>query len=178
MPSRKTPPVRSCVAVIIVLVLCSWTVQAADLLIAPGFTNNGEATLNISARTPFKNRLYEGKSGHLSGYWTAGATWWEAARHGRDRYSISASPVFVWNFNAQGWQPFVEAGIGAAWFSSNLVSNRNLGSRLHFEDRFGVGMHLGARNTLVLRVIHYSNASLKKPNQGVNSWSLVWSHRF
>src|SRR5690625_5136422 len=75
VPTRRTPPVRSCVAVLIVLVLCSWPVEAADLPLAAGAANDGEAALNGRGRAPGDNRRDDGKAGQRGGYCTAGTTW-------------------------------------------------------------------------------------------------------
>jgi len=152
--------------------------QATELMLAPGITSQGETTVNVSLAFDWDKRWFESDSGHLSGYWNLAYTWWEAGRFGSNEQSVSFSPVFVYRFNSPGWRPFIEAGIGAAYFSDDQVSDRILGSQAHFEDRFSVGMQMSERDALRLRVIHYSNAGLEDPNQGINSWSLVYSRRF
>lgn len=151
---------------------------AAELMLAPGITSHGEATANVSLAFDWDRRWFESETGYLTGYWNIAYTWWEAGRFGSDEHSFSVSPVFVYRFNAEGWRPFVEAGIGAAYFSDTRVGDRRLGSRAHFEDRFAVGLQISERDALRLRVIHYSNAGLKDPNDGINSWALVYSRRF
>jgi len=152
--------------------------DAAELLLAPGITSEGETTASVAVGFDWQRRWFESETGHLGGYWSLAGTWWEAGRFGSDEYSVSISPVFVYRFRADGLRPFVEAGIGAAYFSDDHVGDRRLGSRAHFEDRFAVGVQLGERDALRLRVIHYSNAGFEAPNQGINSWSLVYARRF
>lgn len=162
----------------ILLIQPSERLEAAELMLAPGVTTRGETTANISLAFDWDKRWFESETGHLGGYWSMAYTWWEAGRYGSDEHSLSASPVFVYRFNAEDWQPFVEFGIGAAYFSNDRVGDRNLGSRAHFEDRFGVGVQMNERDALRLRIIHYSNAGFEEPNQGINSWSVVYSRRF
>lgn len=152
--------------------------HAAEVMLAPGITSQGETTANASLAFDWDRRWFESEAGHLGGYWNVAYTWWEAGRFGSDEQSVSISPVFVYRFNAEGWQPFVEAGVGAAYFSDDLVGDRRMGSRAQFEDRLALGVRLGERDTLRLRVTHYSNAGLEDPNQGINSWSLVYGRRF
>ncbi|WP_220338398.1 acyloxyacyl hydrolase [Wenzhouxiangella sediminis] len=152
--------------------------DATELMLAPGVTSGGETTANVSLAFDWNKRWFESETGHLSGYWNVAYTWWEAGRFGSDEHSISVSPVLVYRFNAEGWEPFVELGVGAAYFSDDRVGDQRLGSRAHFEDRFAVGVQMNERDALRLRIIHYSNASLKEPNEGINSWSLVYSRRF
>lgn len=152
--------------------------SATELLLAPGVTSQGGATANISLAFDWDKHWFESERGYLDGYWNAAYTWWEAGRFDSDEHSVSVSPVLVYRFNADGWRPFVEAGIGAAYFSDELVGDHRLGSQLHFEDRLAVGVQISEREVLRLRVIHYSNAGLATPNDGINSWSLVYSRRF
>ena len=168
----------SCIALILALLVPGQRTAAAELLLAPGVTTEGQFTANLSLAFDWNRRWFESDTGHLGGYWNVAYTWWEAGRFGHDEHSLSLSPVFVYRFHAEGWQPFVEAGIGAAYFSANRVGDRRLGSRTHFEDRFAVGLQMNERAALRLRVIHYSNAGLKEPNDGINSWSLVYAQRF
>jgi len=158
--------------------MLSGSSRAAELMVAPGTTSQSETTANVSLAFDWNKRWFESETGHLGGYWNVAYTWWEAGRLGDDEHSLSVSPVFVYRFNTDGWRPFVEAGVGAAYFSDDLVGDRDLGSRAHFEDRFAVGVQLSERDALRLRVIHYSNAGLEDPNQGINSWSLVYSRKF
>lgn len=149
-----------------------------DLLVAPGVTSQGGITANIGLSFDWDRRWFESESGHLSGYWNLGYTWWERGKLADSEHSVSFSPVFVYQFRSESWRPFVEFGIGAAAFSASRVGDRHLGSKLHFEDRLGVGIRPGDGHALTLRAIHYSNASVKEPNDGIESWSLVYTRRF
>lgn len=152
--------------------------RAAELMLGPGLTSEAETTANASLAFDWNRRWLESETGYLGGYWNVAYTWWEAGRFGSDEHSVSVSPVLIYRFNTDGWQPFVEGGIGAAYFSADRVGDRRLGSRAQFEDRFAVGVQLSERDALRLRVIHYSNAGLEDPNQGINSWSVIYSRRF
>ena len=148
------------------------------VLLGPGVTGEGGVTASIGLGLDWNRRWFESNTGYLGGYWHAGYTWWEGGQKGDAAHTVSFSPVFVYAFHAENWRPFIEFGIGAAWFSGQRVGDRNLGSAAHFEDRFGAGLYLGERDLLMLRVIHYSNAGLSRPNPGIESWSLVWARSF
>lgn len=171
-------PARFVLRSLLFIFMFSGSAHAAELMLAPGLTSQGDTTANASLAFDWNKRWFESERGHLSAYWNVAYTWWEAGRFESDEHSVSVSPVFVYRFNADGWQPFVEAGVGAAYFSDDLVGDRRLGSQALFEDRFAVGVQMSERDALRLRVIHYSNAGLEDPNQGINSWSLVYSRRF
>lgn len=158
--------------------LIASSASATTLTVAPGVTDQGGWTANIGLGFDWDKRWFESERGYLSGYWQAGYTAWEGGRVGNTAHSVSAAPVFVYTFTGGERRPFIEFGIGAAAFSRSRVGDRRLGSRLHFEDRLGAGIAFGNGRRLGLRVIHYSNAGLKDPNQGINSWSVVYSHSF
>jgi len=176
--TRTSRPAKRFSCALLLFSSLASTAHAGQLMVAPGVTSQGHSTANVSLAFDWNKRWFESATGHLTGYWSVAYTWWEAGQTGRDEQSVSFSPVFVYRFNADGWQPFVEAGIGAAYFTDKLVGGKELGSRAHFEDRFAVGLQLGERDALRLRIAHYSNAGFSDPNQGINSWSLVYSRRF
>lgn len=84
------------------------------------------------------------------------------------RYSSTSSPA------TRSSKPFIEAGIGVAAFSGTRVGDQNLGSSLNFEDRIGAGLKFANGQSVGVRAIHYSNAGLKQPNDGIESYSLFY----
>lgn len=161
-----------------VVLATSATVHAGgSVTIAPGVTGEGGYALNLSLSRDWQRRWLESDSGYLGGYWNFGWTGWND-RTSRDVHTLSVSPVFVYRFTGPGWQPFIEFGVGVAFFSGRMIDGHDLGSRTHFEDRLGFGLELDGRQRLAVRVIHYSNGGLKKPNEGINAWSLVYSRDF
>jgi lipid A 3-O-deacylase len=65
---------------------------------------------------------------------------------------------------------YVDIGIGAAQFSQQEIATRELGSKLLFEDRAGIGILLGRQQQIEVgyRFLHYSNAYLAQKNQSIN----------
>lgn len=74
-----------------------------------------------------------------------------------------------------GITPVFAASIGAVLISSDHMGHRDLGSRLHFQDQLGLGARFGKKDQfeLSVRYLHYSNAGLCPPNQGVDLKPLV-----
>jgi len=66
--------------------------------------------------------------------------------------------------------PYCELGVGLSWLSETEIEGRILSLHFQFEDKFGMGMRFGQKQQydLAMRVYHYSNASIKRPNSGVN----------
>lgn len=85
----------------------------------------------------------------------------------------------MYEFNtSRRFTPYVEFGIGAALFSKTRVGDHKLGSSFNFENRIGVGLKLPGDQRLGIRAMHYSNAGIKEPNVGIESYSLFYSKVF
>ena len=157
-------------------VILAFSVQqaaAVELTAAVGRTEKSTSTLRIGLQKSFQSRWLQSDVGALTGYWDGGYTYWEGDKKSNN-HSLSVSPVFVYEFNGERVKPYVEAGIGVAAFRHTRIENRNLSTSLQFEDRLGVGLRL-RNQTLGLRAVHYSNAGLKKPNDGIEMYSMHYS---
>lgn len=157
-------------------VILAFSVQqaaAVELTAAVGRTEKSTSTVRIGLQKNFQSRWFQSDVGALTGYWDGGYTYWEGDKESNN-HSLSVSPVFVYEFNGERVKPYVEAGIGVAAFRHTRIENRNLSTSLQFEDRLGVGLRL-RNQTLGLRAVHYSNAGLKKPNDGIEMYSLHYS---
>jgi len=149
---------------------------AVDLSVEVGRTNKSSNLFRLSTQTDLRLRWLESATGHLGGYWDATYSYWQG-RKNTSRHSLSTSPVLVYEFNGERFNPYIEGGIGVALFSSTRVEGQRLGSAFQFEDRLGAGVRFAGQE-LGVRVWHYSNGSLKSPNDGINAYSLHYRFRF
>ena len=150
--------------------------QAMDLSVAIGQTGDSTMTYRLGAQFDFKRSWFASDVGRLTGYWDAGYTYWEgditASNH-----SVSLSPVFVYEFAGERFKPYIEAGIGVAAFSSTELEDNDLATSFQFEDRLGVGVRFAGQE-IGIRALHYSNAGIKQPNQGVENYTLHYRMSF
>lgn len=151
--------------------------QAAEVSAALGATSQGDLTYRIGLTSDWNKKWFQSSTGHLSGYWDAAYTYWEGG-DSSGAHSLSFSPVFVYEFSGFTYTPYIEAGIGVAAFSKTEVGDQHLGSSFNFEDRIGLGLKLPGEQKIGLRALHYSNAGLKQPNDGIESYSLFYSKAF
>lgn len=154
----------------VLLALLAQQAVAIDFTAALGRTEESTSTLRIGLQKEFQSRWWQTDVGALTGYWDAGYTFWKGDK-GSDNHSISASPVLVYEFNGDVFKPYLEAGIGVSFFKDSRIEDRRLGSSFQFEDRLGFGVRF-YNQAIGLRTIHYSNGGLKKPNNGIESYSL------
>ena len=115
-------------------------------------------------------------TGWLSVYYEASFNDW---KKGDDEvYGAAFSPVFVYYFGdrANAIQPYIEGGIGAAGISETQIAGRNFSTGFQFEDRLGAGVRM-KRVDLNVRYMHYSNCSIKEPNDGIDMILFTASYR-
>jgi lipid A 3-O-deacylase len=169
---------RKLVACTLLPVLALSAANAWELEASVGTTDESQTVLRFGFHQEWDARFLESSLGYFSGYWSLGLTHWEKGMYGKDVASISFSPVLTYNFYTNnGLEPFIELGIGIAAFSKTKVGDQNLGSAFNFEDRIGFGARFGD-HTLGARAIHYSNAGLKRPNDGIENYSIYYSYKF
>lgn len=140
-----------------------------------GQTSGSEMVYRLGMQFDFGRSIWQSDSGNVSleGYWDAGVTRWQS----ESATSVSITPVFQLRFGqGAGAIPFVEAGIGAAWFSRTDLeeADRDLGSAFQFEDLIGAGLRFDTGSQVGIRAYHYSNAGIKEPNQGINKVALYY----
>ncbi len=73
---------------------------------------------------------------------------------------------------------YLEAGIGPSVFSSVKFAGKRMGTAFQFADQVGVGVRITDNQRLSLRYSHYSNASIKKPNPGLDLLQLSYTFNF
>ncbi|MEL0570736.1 acyloxyacyl hydrolase [Citrobacter werkmanii] len=158
--------------------LAAGPVAAAEVSGALGVTGQGDMTFRASLAQAWDKSWWQSETGQLSGYWDAAYTYWEGGDDYSGAHSLSFSPVFTYEFSGWRYTPYVEAGIGVAFFSKTDVGEQQLGSSFNFEDRLGVGLKLPGERKVGLRAMHYSNAGIKQPNDGIESYSLFYNKAF
>lgn len=150
--------------------------SAADVSFSVGQTGESTMVYRIGTQFDFGTSWWETSVGRLTGYWDAGYTYWDGDETASN-HSVSFAPVFVYEFAGETVKPFIEAGIGVALFADTDLEDNDLGSSFQFEDRIGAGLRFNGQ-AVGVRAIHYSNAGIKDPNDGVEAYSLYYSVAF
>lgn len=144
--------------------------SAIDLTLAVGTTGDASETVRIALQRDFRRSWWQTNTGRLTGYWDLGYTYWiDDVRS--DNHSLALSPVLVYEFAGNRLRPYGEFGVGIGVFADTRLEDNELASAFQFEDRIGFGVRFG-RHELGVRAIHYSNARIKQPNQGVESYAI------
>lgn len=147
------------------------------------FAGYGQSTDNIDIfrfglQKPFSARWFETPTGSLSGYFEVSYNLWD--KSGDTTHGAAFSPVIAYYFNLDNsWHavPYIEAGIGAAYIDGYRIGGRDLSSHFQFEDRVGIGVLIN-RMDIKFGFMHYSNAGLASPNDGIDIWIGTVAWRF
>jgi len=152
----------------------SVTAQAAGVEFSAGQTGESTMTYRLGLQFDWDKSWLQSDVGRLTGYWSGAYTYWEGDKSSSNN-SLSFSPVLVYEFAGQNIKPYVEAGIGVAVFSNTEVEGNKLGSAFNFEDRVGFGLRFAGGHEIGIRATHYSNAGIKEPNDGIESYALHYT---
>jgi lipid A 3-O-deacylase len=150
--------------------------QAVDFTAAAGVTGESTMVYRLGAQLDFGRSWFESDVGRVTGYWDAGFTYWDGDDSSSNQ-SLSLAPVFVYEFAGDSVKPYLEAGIGIAAFAKTEIEDNDLGSSFQFEDRIGAGLRFSGQE-IGIRAIHYSNAGIKQPNDGVEAYTLHYRVSF
>ena len=126
----------------------------------------------VAVQWDWKSRWFQGQSWHLGAYWDLGLGYWHRdARPGQneDIVDIGLTPVLrVQQNDLQGF--YAELGIGFHLLSKTSIGDKRFSTAFQFGDHLGAGYRFGAKGEFDLgyRYQHLSNASIKRPNNGIN----------
>ncbi|MBD9485159.1 acyloxyacyl hydrolase [Pseudomonas sp. PDM14] len=154
----------------------SLSAQAVDFTAAVGQSGDSTMVYRLGAQWNWDKSWFASDVGRLTGYWDAAYTFWDGDETSSN-HSLSFTPVFVYEFAGENVKPYLEAGIGVAAFENTQLESNNLGSSFQFEDRIGAGLRFSGQE-VGIRAIHYSNAGIKQPNDGVEAYSLHYRMSF
>jgi lipid A 3-O-deacylase len=106
------------------------------------------------------------------------AYWWA---HGEDKpssvWQFNAIPMFRW-WVGSGERFYLEAGVGPTFFSRVAFAGKYYSTSFQFGDHVGFGYLLDEHNRIGVRISHFSNASIKTPNPGMNLIQATYTYQF
>lgn len=108
----------------------------------------------------------------------ASATYWDARHDGQpsSMWQAGFTPLLRWWPSETPF--FVEAGFGPTFISKTRFADYGLSTALQFGSHVGIGYVFHKRHQVSLRASHFSNASIKRPNDGLNAVQLDYAIRF
>lgn len=116
-----------------------------------------------------KNWVHITFNGSLGKFWTNEPV-------NKDLFTAALSLAFrFYPLNANSVHPFFLASVGPAYLSERKFGLNNQAANVAFQSVLGLGAEFGKarRVDLNMRMVHYSNASLMRPNEGFNIFYIV-----
>ena len=111
----------------------------------------------------------------LTGFFESSVNIWDGSN---TIFGLAISPVFSYAIYRFGkYELNLHAGIGVALISETTISGRDMSSAFQFEDRAGFELK-GDRVDFYALYLHYSNASLVQPNDGIDIFSFGINIKF
>ncbi len=143
-----------------------WGQSRLSYGIGLGQSKNGIDIYRVAMQKPYEPMFYQNSYFLLTGYHEGSFNVWQNDQ--KNVYALAYSPVFTAEFvTNSGYTPYIEAGIGFSLISDTFARHKNMSSHFQFEDRLGVGIKT-EKTDIYLRYMHYSNAGIKKPNDGLD----------
>jgi len=160
---------------------------STGIYIEPGRSPHGNDStdaLTLGATVPW-SYLAPAQVPAISFHWDLFISEWRAPKPDgtghRNFTQIGGIATWRYRFN-EGTSPwFADAGIGATLMDSLYETpSRHFTTAFQFTEQLGIGRNLGERgeHELSLRLQHFSNGGIKKPNSGENFVRVRYLYRF
>lgn len=75
-------------------------------------------------------------------------------------------------------RPYAEVGLGVSLFSRDTLGDKDFSTRFQFSEHLAMGVEFARRGFASLQYSHYSNADIKKPNDGIDLHQIVIGAHF
>ncbi len=154
--------------------LMSQSASAADSASAEFATGNKTKMARIGLQWDWNKQWMQSNGTHVGGYWDATLAQWRGNKfQGTDGayqnlIDIGITPVFRFQSDSRKGL-YAEGGIGIHLLSGLYDNNgRKFPTVLQFGDHIGVGYVTESGVDISLKIQHFSNGSIKRPNPGVN----------
>jgi hypothetical protein len=157
---------------------------AVDSVSAEFASGNKSQFVRGGAQWDWDNAWFKSNGTQVGGYWDATLTQWRNnAYQGvsgatQNITDVGITPVFRFqNENKKGL--YAEAGIGLHLFSHVYNNNgRAFSTAFQFGDHIGVGYVFSNGWEAGLKIQHFSNGAIKKPNPGANVATVKVGYHF
>ena len=141
-----------------------------------GFNPNYQRTLLSYETNSLFSHSFDGGSS-LGIHVELGGSYWRAkkSKTPKSMTQFSAIPVVRW------WPSdnlYVDLGSGPTIMSRTKFAGKNISTKFQFGSRLGVGYLSDSGHQFGIRYSHFSNASIKKPNPGLDILEVVYKYRF
>lgn len=156
------------------LAMSTTTCFAVDSASLEFGTGDKTKMVRLGVQWKWDKQWWRSNGMHIGGYWDLTFSQWHGNQfrnvpgNTQNLSTIGITPVFrLQSDTLKGF--YAEAGIGAHLLSELYDNNdQQLSTKFQFGDHIGVGYIFQNNADISLKIQHFSNGSIKKPNDGVN----------
>lgn len=103
---------------------------------------------------------------------------YDGKRHGNSSLNqFGGIAMFRLHYGSGKIRPYVDAGLGASYFNHTRFGSKVISTRFQFSEHLGLGVQID-RFTIGWQYSHYSNAGIKKPNDGLDMHQIIFGVNF
>jgi lipid A 3-O-deacylase len=171
-------------AVAMALIAMHTSSHAIDHISSEFSTGNKTKMLRVGAQWDWQSKWFQSNGTHLGGYNDVSAAFWHNSQHN----NIPGSTQNLWdvgirqvlrfqNDNKLGF--YAELGTGPHLLSTLYNNNgRRFSTAFNFGNQIGIGYIFSNKVEVALKIQHFSNASIKQPNNGANFATIKVAYPF
>ncbi|WP_396588575.1 acyloxyacyl hydrolase [Bermanella sp. R86510] len=146
-------------------------------------TMSGEDVAGIKAgfRWHQPERLMTIGGLNLTHYYHFGYNYWQSLDvDGQEGVNnvLEFIPVFRFSGDDQGFLDYFETSVGVSVFSRSSLNDKQFSTNFQFANTLAVGGYVMPKLSWSLQLQHYSNNSIKLPNNGINFYNLTLAYRY
>jgi lipid A 3-O-deacylase len=111
----------------------------------------------------------------LNHYYLVGYNYWQSLDIDGQEGVVNALefiPVFRFNWGEKGFFSFAETSVGISILSRTELNDRQFSTNFQFANSLAVGGYFSQTTSWSLQLQHFSNNSIKLPNNGINFYNL------
>ena len=143
---------------------------------------NGEtAGIKVGFRWHPESEMALLKDTNFSHYYHFGYNYWQSLdTSGQEGVNnvLEFIPVFRYSWAKQEFFSYAETSVGLSVFSRTELDDRQFSTNFQFANGLAVGGFISAKTSWSLQLQHYSNNSIKLPNNGINFYNLNIAYRY
>jgi len=114
-------------------------------------------------------------------YYLLGYSYWQSLDVEGQEGVINALefvPVFRFYCSYSNWLSYVETSVGLSVLSKSRINDKRFSTNFQFTDSLAIGGYFTKKSSWSLQLQHYSNNSIKLPNNGINFYNFNYSYRY
>lgn len=171
---------RTAMVTSLILTLASNPLDADEYLVTT--MGNGEtAGIKVGFRWHPESKMGLLEGTNFSHYYQLGYNYWQSLDTGGQEgvnNVVEFVPVFRYSFAEEAAFSYVETSVGVSVFARTEMDDRQFSTNFQFANGLAVGGFFDAKTSWSLQLQHYSNNSIRLPNNGINWYNFNIAYRY